>query len=304
VTMISILILTKNEERNITGCISAVNWSDDIHVLDSYSSDSTVEIAKQLGAKVYFREFDSFSFQQNWALKNIPFKYPWVFYCDADERVTPELARAMQQAVEDPGDAVAFRIQRRDFFLGVWLKHVQVTSFYPRLFRPGTMRYERVGHPLSVIQGPVSQVSGYLDHFPFSKGMEEWVAKHNYYSTMEAADIMASRTPHSQVSLRKALFEKDFNERRRNQKELFYRLPCRPMVKFLAVYFLKRGFLDGHAGLTYSILIAFYEHLIVLKTRELEQKAAGEQSAAKHKQNVVEACAPSPSIAPRTGSSD
>jgi glycosyltransferase involved in cell wall biosynthesis len=277
--MISILILTRNEERNIADCISTLNWSDDIHVLDSYSSDSTVEIAKQLGAKVWFREFDSFAFQQNWALKNIPFKHPWVFYLDADERVTPQLAKATRQAVEDPGEAAAFRVRRRDFFRGVWLKHAQATSFYPRLFRPEAMRYERVGHPVSVIDGPVSQVSGYLDHFPFSKGMEEWIAKHNYYSTMEAAEIMANRAAHSQASLRKALFEKDLIERRRNQKEIFYRLPCRPLVKFLTLYLLKRGFLDGHAGFTYSILIAFYEQMIVLKSRELDgEKSDGSRA--------------------------
>jgi glycosyltransferase involved in cell wall biosynthesis len=278
--VISILILTRNEERNIAGCISTVNWSDDIHVLDSHSTDSTVEVARRLGAQMHFREFDSFSFQQNWALQNIPFKYPWVFYLDADERVTPELAEAMRRAAAEPGEAVAFLIQRRDFFLGVWLKHVQVTSLYPRLFKPQAMRYERVGHPLSVIQGQVSQVSGYLDHFPFSKGVEEWIAKHNYYSTMEAMDILAGHTPPSQTSLRKALMARDFTERRRNQKQLFYRLPFRPMTKFLAVYFLKRGFLDGQAGFTYSVLIAFYEYMIVLKTRELERKAAERQGGA------------------------
>jgi glycosyltransferase involved in cell wall biosynthesis len=272
--MISIFILTKDEERNIADCIEAVRWSDDIHVLDSYSTDATVEIAKQLGAKVSLRKFDSYSGQQNWALENLPFKYPWVFYCDADERVTPALAQAMQRAADEPGDAAAFQIQRRDFFLGAWLKHVQVTSFYLRLFRPERMRYERVVNPISIVDGPVSQVGGYLDHFPFSKGIADWVAKHNSYSTMEAEQILAyriaaGRAGSARWNLRSAIFAKDFTERRRNQKELFYRLPCRPLVKFLAIYFFKRGFLDGRAGLTYSILISFYEYMIVLKTREL-----------------------------------
>ena len=283
--MISIFILTKNEERNIGDCIGAVRWSDDIHVLDSYSTDATVEIAEQLGAKISFREFDSYSGQQNWALRNIPFKYPWVFYCDADERVTPALAQAMERAVRTPGDAAAFQIQRRDFFLGVWLKHVQVTSFYLRLFRPERMRYERVVNPVSIVDGPVSEVDGYLDHFPFSKGLADWIAKHNSYSTMEAQQILANRalaarTGNARWSLRKVIFAKDFTERRRNQKELFYRLPCRPLIKFLAIYFLKRGFLDGRAGLTYSVLIGFYEYMIVLKTRELEDAERNSRGAA------------------------
>jgi glycosyltransferase involved in cell wall biosynthesis len=273
--MISIFILTKNEEQNIAGCIEAVRWSDDIHILDSYSTDATVEIAKRLGAKVSLREFDSYSGQQNWGLRNISFKYPWVFHCDADERVTPALAQAMARAVQKPGDAAAFRVQRRDFFFGVWLKHAQVTSLYPRLFRPERMRYERLVHQVSIIDGPTSQVEGYLDHFPFSRGLADWVAKHNSYSTMEAQEILANRSPASRAgnargSLLKAMFARDFAERRRNQKELFYRLPFRPLVKFLALYVAKRGFLDGRAGLTYSILISYYEYLIVLKTRELE----------------------------------
>ena len=87
--MISVLVLTLNEENNLPGCLETVQWSDDIHVLDSHSIDRTVEIAKQYGATVWFRKFDSFSQHQNWALENIPFKHPWVFYFDADERVTP-----------------------------------------------------------------------------------------------------------------------------------------------------------------------------------------------------------------------
>lgn len=135
--MISILILTLNEENNLPACLESVRWSDDIHVLDSYSSDKTVEIAKSVGAHVWFRKFDSFAQHQNWALENIAFKNPWVFYLDADERVMPELADAMLKAVQNNGPYVAFKVQRRDFFMGTWLKHVQMTAYYDRLFQPG-----------------------------------------------------------------------------------------------------------------------------------------------------------------------
>lgn len=292
--MISILILTRNEESNLAACIETVSWSDDIHVLDSYSDDSTVEIARHLGAKVWQRSFDSYAGQQNWALSNIPFKYPWVFYSDADERVTPELAESIREAVQRPGNAVAFEIQRRDFFLGTWLKHVQVTALYLRLFRPEKMRYERVVNPISIPSGPVARVRGYLDHYPFSKGIADWIAKHNSYSTMEAQQILANRAGRSQWSLKKALFASDFTERRRNQKELFYSLPFRPVVKFLAIYLAKRGFLDGYAGFTYSTLIAFYEYMIVLKTRELQELAARSRSAPEVTKSIAESSEPSP----------
>jgi glycosyltransferase involved in cell wall biosynthesis len=271
--MISILVLTLNEENNLPGCLDTVKWSDDIHVLDSYSSDRTVEIAKEHGAKVWFRKFDSFSQHQNWALENIPFRYPWVFYFDADERVTPKLADAMHQAVTDPRDAVAFRVQRRDFFLNTWLKHVQMTAFYDRLFRPEKMHYERLGHCISRPDGPVSTIDGFLDHYPFSKGLSDFIARHNFYSTQEAQQIIENRKAGKTGSLGALFFEKDARERRRNLKELYYRMPLRPLVKFFVMYVLKRGFMDGAAGFTYSALMGFYEFMIVLKTAELEQRA-------------------------------
>ena len=270
--MISVLILTKDEERNLPACMDTLPWSDDIHVLDSYSTDSTPAIAEQLGAKVWYRAFDSFAQQQNWALENIPFRHPWVFYIDADERVTAELATAMVIAVQSPGESVAFRIRRRDFFMGTWLKHVQATPYYLRLFRRDKMRYERIGHPVSVPDGPVSPIDGYLDHYPFSKGIAQWVDKHNFYSTQEAQQLLADRD--CQWSLRKAFFARSFEEKRRNQKQLYYRLPGRPLVKALGLYLFKRGFLDGYAGFAYSVLMGFYEYIIVLKGRELRAEAA------------------------------
>ena len=269
--MISILILTLNEENNLPACLETCKWSDDIHVLDSYSTDSTVKIAQAYGAKVWFRKFDNFSQHQNWALQNIPFKHPWVFYFDADERITSQLAESMQAAVQDPGDAVAFRLQRRDFFLGQWLRHVQMTPFYDRLFRPEKMRYERLGHCISLPDGPVAAIPGYLDHFPFSKGIGEWIAKHNFYSEQEARQILVNRAEKGGVSIHKALFEKNAHQRRRYLKELYYRMPARPLLKFLVMYIGKRGFMDRRAGFVYSVLIAFYEYMIVLKMRELEQ---------------------------------
>src|SRR5664279_1775601 len=281
--MISILILTLNEEQNLPACLNTVAWSDDIHVLDSYSSDRTVEIAETFGAKMWYRKFDSFSQQQNWALEHISFKHPWVFYFDADERVTEELANSMQTAVQTPGDNVAFRVQRRDFFLDTWLKHVQLTAYYDRLFRPEKMRYERLGHCVSKPNGPVSSVNGYLDHYPFSKGISEWIGKHNFYSDQEAQQIGANRSDadaSQQFSslLKDAVLSKSTHERRRSLKEIYYRMPARPLIKFLYMYVGKFGFLDGRAGLSYSLLIAFYEYWIVLKAGELRDRQIADRS--------------------------
>ena len=266
--MISVLVLTKNEEQDLPGCLASVSWSDDVHVLDSMSSDRTVEIAREHGAQVTQRVFDNWAAHQNWALANLRFRHPWVFYIDADERPTPALLESMLAVVQMPDEAVAFRVERRDFLMGTWLRHVQVSAFYMRLFRPERMRYERLVNPVSIPDGAVGTVSGYLDHYPFSKGISQWITRHNSYSTLETQQILANRKDRAKISVAAALFEKDFHRRRQHQKEMFYRLPGRPFAKFLLLYFVKLGFLDGHAGLTYAVLQSIYEYFIVLKTRE------------------------------------
>ncbi len=267
---ISILILTKNEQKDLPECLRSVAWSDDVIVYDSYSTDETVRIAQAAGARVVQRTFDNWAAHQNWGLRNLPFKNPWVFYIDADERMTPELVQAVRAVVQSPGEHVAFRVQRRDFFMNTWLAHVQSSPFYLRLFRPEKMRYERLVNPVSIADGPVAPVEGYLDHFPFSKGVGHWFERHNSYSTLEARQIMENRRGKTEYSVVKAFTAKDFHERRYNQKELFYRLPLRPLVKFLVLYIGKGGFLDGRAGLRYAALQSIYEYMIVLKVREMQ----------------------------------
>lgn len=277
---ISILILTKNEQQDLPGCLESVAWSDDIHVYDSMSTDDTVAIAEYFGAKVTQRGYGDSKLifggdeaaHRNWGLQNIPFKYSWVFVIDADERMTPKLIQTVQRAVSTVGDQVSYRVQRRDFFLGTWLKHVQTSPFYIRLFMPTKMRYERLINPVLIADGPVGDVSGFLDHFPFSKGIGHWVDRHNSYSRFEAEQIIENRSTQAEFSLIKAFTSKDFHERRFHQKELFYRLPFRPLVKFLVLYVGKRGFLDGRAGFTYAMLQSIYEYFIVLKTRELQSR--------------------------------
>jgi glycosyltransferase involved in cell wall biosynthesis len=280
-TNISVLILTKNEQLDLPGCLQSVSWSDDIHIYDSGSADETVAIANGFGAKVTERSYPGCSLafggdeaaHRNWGLQNIAFKHEWVFVLDADERVTPGLLEALEAAVLCPGDRVGFSVQRRDFFLGTWLRHVQASPYYLRLIRPEKIRHHRLINTACVADGPVGQLAGYLDHFPFSKGIGHWIERHNGYSRFEAQQILANREAGKGFSFIKAFFVRDFHERRYHQKELFYRLPLRPCVKFLLLYVGKRGFLDGRAGFTYAVLQSVYEYFIVLKVRELEAAA-------------------------------
>jgi glycosyltransferase involved in cell wall biosynthesis len=277
--MISVLVLTKNEEQDLPGCLDSVKWSDDVHVFDSFSTDRTVEIALAAGARITQRHFDDWSSHQNWGLANIPFRYPWVLYVDADERVSPELSRSLRNTVKNPENNVAFRVRRRDFWGKQWLKHAVASSFYIRLFLPQHLRYERLVNPISLPDGPVGELDGVLDHFPFSKGIGHWLNRHNSYSTFEAQQIIRNRAQQKPFSLMSAFFAKDPNERRFHQKELFYRMPARPLMKFLVLYLGKRGFLDGRGGFDYAALQSFYEYMIVLKTSELNGRQISAEPA-------------------------
>jgi glycosyltransferase involved in cell wall biosynthesis len=272
--MISVLILTRNEQQDLPGCLASISWSDDIHVFDSNSTDSTVDIAKAAGAQVHTRIFDDYATHRNAALTTVPFKHPWVFLLDADERATPDLSREMQQiAVASPPEIAAFRIRRRDFLFDTWLRHAQMSPFYIRLIRPERAHYTRAINEVLEIDGPIGQLSYPIDHYPFSKGIARWVEKHNLYSTMEA-ELIARNQGLQNPSLVTALRDPDFHTRRLHQKAIFYRLPGRPLLKWLYMVFLRRAILDGAAGLTYATLQAFYEYLIVLKTKELRRGGA------------------------------
>lgn len=275
---ISVLILTKNEQQDLPGCLASLSWSDDIHVYDSMSSDRTLEIAKAFGATVTQRTFDNWSSHQNWGLKNIPFKHEWVYYSDADERVTPELAQALRAFALNPGAHVALRVRRRDYLMGTWLRRVTPSPFNIRFFKPAHIKYERLTNPVTLVDGPIADTDKHFDHFPFSKGMTHWINKHNSYSTSEADQIVANRRAGTEFSAWKAFFSPDSNERRFHQKELYYRLPMRPLAMFLLLYVGKRGFLDGRAGLTFAILRSIYEYMIVLKVKESMQAPAAIES--------------------------
>lgn len=276
--MISVLILTKNEERDLPDCLASVSWCDDVHVLDSGSTDATCDIARAAGAKVTVRTYESPKIfggdeaaHRNWSLRNIAYKNPWLLLLDADERVTPGLRASISQFVNSGSEFSAMRVQRRDFFMDTWLKHVQTSPYYLRVFQPEKMRYERAVNCVSLVDGPAGSLPGYLDHYPFSKGMSHWLDRHNAYSSLEARQIIQNRDLHAKFSPLAAFTATDFHERRFHQKELFYRLPFRAVLKFMILYVGKRGFLDGRAGLTYAVLQSFYEYMIVLKVRELER---------------------------------
>jgi hypothetical protein len=204
----------------------------------------------------------------------LPFRYPWLLVLDADERPTPELNAEMPRAIAAVAPAVAaFRIHRRDFLWGTWLKHTQMTSSYLRLLRVGHVQYTRAINEITTVDGEIADLKNPFDHLAFSKGIAHWVNKHNEYSTREA-DLLASGDATQRASLREALFAKGMQQRRVAQKAIFYRLPLRPLIKWLYLMFVRGAILDGSAGLMYATLISFYEYLIEAKYREILRRRA------------------------------
>lgn len=268
--MISVLILTRNEEQDLPGCLESVRWSDDVHVFDSCSDDRTVALARQAGAHVSERPFDNFAAQRNAALRTVTFRHPWVLILDADERVPAALAAELKSfAALAPPEVAAARLRRRDFLYGTWLKHAQLSPYYVRLVRPERVHYEREVNEILNVAGEIRALQAPFDHYPFAKGMSHWLAKHNLYSSLEA-EVIVKRQRSRDGSLARALFARDFHERRVHQKALFYRMPCRPLVRFFYSYVVRLGLLDGRAGFVYAVLQGIYEYFIVLKTHELE----------------------------------
>lgn len=270
--MISVVILTHNEETNIGRCLDAVSWSDDILVVDSFSDDRTVEISKRYGARVIQRAFKDFSSQRNFASEQGELKHEWVLHLDADEIVTPELRAELSEAVFGGKDA--YRVSSKLIFCGKFLRHAGLFPWYQvRFGRKQALRFKQVGHGQRETLEPsrIGTLKSSLLHFNFSKGLSAWIERHNRYSTAEAYQNVYGYAD-DDVSI-PDLFSFATDRRRRAAKKLFRRLPWRATIRFVYMYLLRGGILDGRPGLTYCRLLAWYEWLIVLKERELRAAA-------------------------------
>jgi glycosyltransferase involved in cell wall biosynthesis len=269
---VSVLILTLNEEVNLPGCLESVAWSDDIVVFDSFSSDRTVEIAQAAGVRVVQRTFHDYASQRNAALTQVPYKHPWVLLVDADERWPREIYEEIREAISHQGHISIYYFLRKDMFLGRWLRHTGYPTWAGRLLKLGDVTVERAINEQYVTTGGKGYLKGHFIHHPFNRGVAHWLHRHNQYSSMEAAALVDQAKDGLH---RRDLFSREPAQRRRALKQLAYRLPCRPLLVFAYLYFLRLGFLDGISGLTYCRLRMLYEYMIDLKIKELRRRQEG-----------------------------
>lgn len=277
---ISVLIPTLNEARNLADCLASVAWCNDIVVVDSNSTDGTQQIARQAGARmVDFRWNGTLPKKKNWALQNIEWKNEWVLVLDADERVVPALAQEMCDVTARP-KADGYFINRRFIFLGQWIRHC---GYYPswnlRLFRHGKGRYEAIDtgdigagdnevHEHVILAGATGRLRHDLLHLAYPD-IFTWVEKHNRYSNWEArveVERLGDTNRHAEIGAQ----QRTARQLRRWSRAL----PMRPTLRFLYSYVLRRGFLDGRAGLIFCRLLASYEMLSLFKAHELRRHPA------------------------------
>ncbi|MDX2132159.1 MAG: glycosyltransferase [Planctomycetota bacterium] len=270
---VSVVILTLNEEVNIADCLRSCAWCDDVHVVDSGSTDRTVEIARAMGAKVYHNPFESFGKQRNWAIEHCPCTHEWIFHLDADERFTPALVGAMRELLAREPATAGYHIPQKFMFMGKWLKRAAVYPTYQmRLFHKTRMRFCDWGHgQREMTEGEVGVLNVPYLHYGLSKGLSEWIDRHNRYSTAEA--IEAAKLLGEKANWRD-VFSKDPIRRRRAYKEVSYRLPFRASIRHIVTLWVLGAAFEGKPGRTYAQLLNLYERMITLKLRLIREKAA------------------------------
>lgn len=261
---VSVLILTWNEERNISTCLASLTGIDDVVVIDSGSTDRTCALAAKYGARVLTRPFDNFANQRNFGLDEGALRHEWVLHLDADEVVTPKFLSALATMQPDKGIR-GYRVPSKTILNGKWLRYSGMYPTYQvRIGRRDEMRFRQVGHGQRE-DLPPDQVGTFAEpylHYNFSHGLTHWLRKHASYAENEANEFFKDRKESLKLS---ALVSTDPTERRRASKRLVNRLPVilRPVLRFLHAYVLRRGFLEGNAGLQYATMLSCYEAMIV-----------------------------------------
>jgi glycosyltransferase involved in cell wall biosynthesis len=265
---ITVVVLTHNEARNLPACLDSLTGFDDVHVLDSGSTDGTRELAAARRAVVHLNApFPGFGGQRNWAIDHVPARHDWQFHLDADERMTPTLAAELARvAAADPPHG-GYQVPSKLLFAGRWLRHAgQYPAYQVRFFHRRRLRFADHGHgQREVTAHPVGYLAEPLLHHGFSHGIDHWFAKHVRYARREAEQAAAGGAGGGR------LFSRDSVARRRAAKRLAARLPGRYPLRLLHLLVVRRAVLDGWPGVTYAHMVAAYEGMTDVYLRLLRR---------------------------------
>jgi glycosyltransferase involved in cell wall biosynthesis len=272
---LSVIILTFNEESNLVAALDSVKgWAAEVFVVDSYSTDRTVEIALERaadGVHVVQHRFVNYSDQWNWALSHLPVTSEWTLKLDADERVTPEFKKEADELLSSaPPDLHGVLFRRRFFFMGAPLRFGGVRDNYDlRLWRTGKAAFDRRAvNEHALVEGRKVALKSHVEHHD-NKSVGDWLDKHNRYSSLEAISLLQGDL----IGGVEPRFFGTPTERRMWLRKLYFRLPGRPLLYFLYRYFLQLGLLDGLAGFRFIFLYAVFLYWIDLK--RIEYRATG-----------------------------
>jgi glycosyltransferase involved in cell wall biosynthesis len=264
--MISVVVLTFNSEKSIERTLRSIRQiSDDIHVVDSFSADRTVEICRSAGCSVTQRAFKHYANQRNWAMDNLSLRYDWQMHVDADEELELPLVERLRALDLAATDCDGFIFGRKVVFLGKVLRFGAIgRTWHCRLFRTGLGRCEdRHYDQHFVCTGKTAVIDAFmLDHQEGT--LSEWTARHNRWSDLEAAEVAGGSVSSAGVQIEPRA-DGNAIERKRHKKQLYYRLPLfwRAFAYFLFSYLVRLGFLDGAEGLVYQVLQALWFRFLV-----------------------------------------
>ncbi|SHF73414.1 glycosyltransferase family 2 protein [Flavisolibacter ginsengisoli] len=264
--MVSVIILTKNEEQDLPACLKSVDWCDDVHILDSGSTDKTIEIAQKSKVTIWVNDFKSFGQQRNYAIDNIMTKYEWIFFLDADEVVSDKFKSAIFKSINDVSNDIAgFYCCWKMILDGKWLKKCDnFPKWQFRILRKGWARFTDFGHGQKEdqVKGRIEYIKEPYLHYGFSKGWSHWIDRHNRYSTHEAKSRLNSNISY------KHIFNVHSSVRNPALKIFLSKIPGWPALRFFQAYLFNLGFIEGIPGLIYCLNMGYYEFLIQIKMRE------------------------------------
>jgi glycosyltransferase involved in cell wall biosynthesis len=262
---VDILIPTYNEAAHIKEVVANAGKLGPVFVLDSFSTDGTQQLAREAGATVVEHEFKNYSDQKNWGLDNLPLTGEWVFILDADERITPELREEVIRELSKGSGIDGYFVNRLLIFMGRPVRH---GGLYPswnlRLFRRGKARYERRAvHEHMICSGPVAYLKKEMLHIR-RESMAQYIEKHIAYADMESDEWVRWRRGEGSGAEPSVLFRHVLKWRQWIRREVWPRVPGRPIWRFFYMYFARGGFLDARAGWHLAWLMASYEYMISL----------------------------------------